>query len=108
MLSRLKARHPANIVPTPPPFWAAASRLFSALVGGYVVANLAAIAVGVVLPITRVEATHLGLLMSFAFLTAAAIWSFAAATATRAWLGLVLVSLPFLAVIGIGHGLEVV
>jgi len=76
------------------------ARLLAAVVGGYAVANLGAIALGVLLPIARVDAVYIGLLASFALYAAAVVWGFAAATACRAWLGLAVAAAPCLAVIG--------
>jgi len=79
---------------------ALALRLLAALAGGYVVANLAAVAVGEALPIARVDAAYTGFLLGFAVYAGVVVWAFAAATARRVWLGLAVVAVPCLAVIG--------
>jgi uncharacterized protein DUF3649 len=67
---------------------AIASRVAAAVLGGYVFANVVAIFLAMVLPMPRASAVLAMTLASFALYAAAAIWVFAARTATRAWLGL--------------------
>lgn len=85
--------------PAPAPGYrrAIASRVLAAVVGGYGVAGLLSSALAVLLPrLTSASAADgvlLASLLGFAFYTAAAVWVFAARTATRAWLGLAGVAL---------------
>ena len=79
------------------------ARLLAAVAGGYAVANLAVIAVGMGLPMARVDAVHTGFLLGFGLHAAAVVWAFAAASARRAWLGLAVAAVACLVVIGIAH-----
>ncbi|MBB3228082.1 uncharacterized membrane protein YjjP (DUF1212 family) [Luteibacter sp. Sphag1AF] len=65
-----------------------ASRAVAAMVGGYALAAAFSAFVAV-LPGNRAELTMTGLLLSFAVYACAVIWVFAARTAWRAWLGLI-------------------
>lgn len=62
--------------------WAMAARCATALVGGYAAAAGLASLVARFLPVTRVEATAWGMLLSFAIYAALALWAFAEA---RLW-----------------------
>ena len=63
------------------------SRVCAAVAGGYTLAALSAAWLSLVLPLSRVEATVAGTLISIAVYVVAIMWAFAAATARRAWLG---------------------
>lgn len=65
-----------------------AARVAAAIIGGYLLASLAAIAAAVWLPLDRSEAVLTGMLASFAIQAGAVIWVFAAASAARAWAGI--------------------
>lgn len=67
-----------------------ASRALAAIVGGYVLAALAAAVIAAYLPATRVEAALTGTLASFPVYAAAVMGVFAARSAARAWAGLLL------------------
>jgi hypothetical protein len=67
-----------------------AARTVAAILGGYALAALVAIAAAVWLPLERSEAVLSGMLASFAVHAAAAIWVFAAASVARALSGLLL------------------
>lgn len=69
------------------------SRIVAALFGGYALAALASVAT-LALPITRPQAVLTGMLASFAIYAGAVVWVFAARSAPRAWLGLVIVAIP--------------
>ncbi len=71
------------------------SRIIAALVGGYVVAALSAVAT-LALPVDKVQAVLTGSQLSFLVYTAAVIWVFAVRNAWRAWAGLVIASLVLL------------
>ncbi|WP_424810925.1 DUF3649 domain-containing protein [Roseococcus sp. YIM B11640] len=64
------------------------SRTIAAILGGYGLASLAAICMALFLPMTRADAVVTGMLASFAIYAGAVIWVFAASSAWRAWLGL--------------------
>lgn len=66
------------------------SRTAAAVVGGYALANLLAIAAAGLMPTDRADAVLAAMLGSFAIHTAAVLWVFAARSAGRAWLGLLL------------------
>ncbi len=72
------------------------SRATAALAGGYALSTLGGILFAALLPLNRVESLTGGLLLSYPIYTAAFIWVFAARTAGRAWLG-ILVAVVLLA-----------
>lgn len=67
-----------------------ASRSVAAIVGGYVLAALVTMLLSVSLPLARSEAVMTATLLSFAVYTCAVMWVFAARSALRAWLGLLI------------------
>ena len=71
------------------------SRIVAAVGGGYALAALASVAV-LALPVSRIQAVIGGMLSSFAVFAAAVVWVFAVRSATRAWIGLFVASLPLL------------
>lgn len=75
-----------------------ASRAIAAIVGGYAVTALATALLAVILPMVRIDAVLTATLLSFAIYTCAVLWVFAARSALRAWLGIVLPA----AVLGLG------
>lgn len=79
--------------PTAADRWAVASRAVAAVVGGYAFAAVAGVFLARVLPMPRADAVLAMTLASFAIYAAAAIWVFAARTAVRAWLGLLVPTL---------------
>jgi hypothetical protein len=74
--------------------WSVISRCIAAAAGGYVLVTLLHLATTAVLP----AAEHKTLLFTsqtgYLYWTGIIIWSFAARTARRAWLGLILVAIP--------------
>lgn len=66
------------------------SRTVAALPGGYGLAALASVCLARALPTTPVEAALAGILASFAVMAGAVVWVFAAASAARAWAGLLI------------------
>ena len=66
------------------------SRIVAALIGGYALASVFSIFLSFLLPSALPEAVLGATLFSFAIYTAAIIWVFAAASAVRAWLGLLI------------------
>ncbi|MDO8373081.1 MAG: DUF3649 domain-containing protein [Burkholderiaceae bacterium] len=71
-----------------------ASRTLAAIVGGYTLSALVATVSAIYFPGTRAEAAIFGMLASFVIYTMAVLWVFAVRSAWRAWLGLLLPSLP--------------
>jgi uncharacterized membrane protein YccF (DUF307 family) len=69
--------------------WSVASRVIAAIGGGYLLASLMSVVVARALPLPQATAVMTGMLLSFLFYASSALWVFAARTATRAWLGLV-------------------
>ena len=67
-----------------------ASRSVAAIVGGYVLAALVTMLLSVSLPMARAEAVMTATLLSFAIYTCAVMWVYAARSALRAWLGLLI------------------
>ncbi|MDO5626505.1 MAG: DUF3649 domain-containing protein [Pseudomonadota bacterium] len=66
------------------------ARAVAAMGGGYVLAALASVVLALWLPTSRAEAVTWGMLASFAVYAGAVMWAFAARSAARAWLGLLL------------------
>ncbi|MBB3117937.1 DUF3649 domain-containing protein [Pseudoduganella violacea] len=72
-----------------------ASRTLAAVLGGYLATSAAASLLALALPAmgaSRADAVINSTLLSFALLTCAVLWAFAARSAARAWLGLLLPS----------------
>lgn len=67
------------------------SRIAAAVLGGYALATISGAAIARFLPLSRADAVLTAMLCAFAVHAAAALWAFAARSATRAWIGL---SLP--------------
>lgn len=67
-----------------------AMRVVAAILGGYAMAALASIVCATLLPIGRAEAVLTGMLLSFAVYAGTVVWVFAARTALRAWVGLLI------------------
>lgn len=81
-----------------------ASRIIAALSGGYALAALCSIA-ALALPIDGRQAVFTGMLASFLLYASAVVWVFAARSAWRAWLGLIIAALPlWLAAQTVGPG----
>ncbi|MEY8241699.1 MAG: DUF3649 domain-containing protein [Cycloclasticus sp.] len=64
------------------------SRLLAAIFGGYLLANVASIALTHLLPGSRADGVMVAIFVSFFIYAGAVVWVFAASTAWRAWLGL--------------------
>lgn len=73
------------------------SRTVAAIVGGYAFASLFVVAVSISFRDARADAVLTGMMTSFAVYVGAFLWCFAASSALRAWLGLLLCALPFAA-----------
>ncbi|ARN21465.1 hypothetical protein [Piscinibacter gummiphilus] len=65
-----------------------AMRTLAAVIGGYVLASLAAALLGTMLPMERVDAVMTGTMVALLVFPCAVMWSFAARSAARAWAGL--------------------
>jgi uncharacterized membrane protein len=76
------------------------SRVLAAAVGGYGLMLLFDIALSFLLPITPRNAFLYAVQSGFLIYTLVIIWAFAARTATKAWLGLLLVAVPLALVDG--------
>jgi len=73
--------------------WQIALRVAVAILGGYALANIAAIAFSYLLPMPKGDAVMTGILLSFAIYIGAIMWVFAVRSVHKAWLGLVIPSL---------------
>jgi len=71
---------------------AVTSRVLAAVVGGYLMASLAAICLALWLPTARADAVIVGMMSSFVFYLLAVLWCFACRTAWQAWIGVLLPS----------------
>ncbi len=67
-----------------------AMRTIAAILGGYALGALASVVCATLLPLERAEAVMTGMLLSFAVYAGAVVWVFAARTALRAWVGLLI------------------
>ena len=76
--------------------------MLAAVAGGYAVSNVAGVGLAQVLPLPRADAVLAGVLATYLFYGAAAVWCFGARTARQAWLGLLITTVTFavLAVLG--------
>ena len=74
------------------------SRIAAALLGGYGIAALASVAV-LALPMSKPQAVLTGMLASFLVYAGAVVWVFAARSAGRAWVGLLVVAAPLASII---------
>lgn len=81
---------------------AVTSRVLAAVVGGYLMASLAAICLALWLPTSRVDAVVTAMMSSFVFYLLAVLWCFACRTAWRAWAGVMLPSALFATLAGVG------
>ncbi|MCO6417751.1 DUF3649 domain-containing protein [Siccirubricoccus sp. KC 17139] len=79
------------------------SRILAAVVGGYALGALVAIACALLLPFARSEAVITGMMLSFAAYAGAVLWAFAARSAWRAWAGLLLPALLLAAASWVGR-----
>lgn len=75
-----------------------ASRAIAAILGGYALTALATALLAVSLPMARIDAVLTATLLSFTVYTCAVLWVFAARSALRAWIGIVLPA----AILGLG------
>ena len=71
------------------------SRVLAAVVGGYAAANVVAVGVAQVLPMSRGDGVMTGILLTYLVYATAVVWVFAARSARRAWLGILLTSAAF-------------
>lgn len=83
-----------------------ASRTVAAIGGGYLLASLGTQALALALPLRPVDSVVSATLTGLVLYPCAVMWSFAAASATRAWLGLgaacALVTIALLALRAVG------
>ena len=85
---------------------AVASRCLAALLGGYLLASMASVCIALLAPLSRVDATLIGLLLSFVFYLLAFIWCFACRSAWRAWLGVLAPSLLLGMISGVAYWMK--
>ena len=85
---------------------AVASRCLAALLGGYLLASMASVCIALLAPLSRVDATLIGLLLSFVFYLLAFIWCFACRSAWRAWLGVLAPSLLLGVISGVAYWMK--
>ena len=83
---------------------AVTSRVFAAVLGGYLVAALASVSLSLWLPMARAEAVVIGMMTSFLAYLVAVLWCFACRSAWQAWLGLIVPSLVLAALSGLAYG----
>ena len=81
---------------------AVTSRVLAAVVGGYLMASLAAVCLALWMPASRADAVITGMMSSFVFYLLAVLWCFACRTAWRAWAGVMLPSALFATLAGVG------
>ncbi|WP_448652810.1 DUF3649 domain-containing protein [Pseudomonas fluorescens] len=81
---------------------AVTSRVLAAVVGGYLMASLAAVCLALWMPASRADAVITGMMSSFVFYLLAVLWCFACRTAWRAWFGVMLPSALFATLAGVG------
>ncbi|WP_395609014.1 DUF3649 domain-containing protein [Pseudomonas sp. B22129] len=81
---------------------AVTSRVLAAVVGGYLMASLAAVCLALWMPTSRADAVITGMMSSFVFYLLAVIWCFACRTAWRAWFGVMVPSALFATLAGVG------
>ena len=85
---------------------AVASRCLAALLGGYLLASMASVSIALQATLPRVDATLIGVLLSFVFYLLAFVWCFACRSAWRAWLGVLLPSLLMAMASGIAYWMK--
>ena len=71
------------------------SRVLAAVVGGYAAANAVAVGLAQIVPMSRGDAVMTGILLTYLVYAAAVVWVFAARSARRAWLGILLTTAAF-------------
>jgi hypothetical protein len=79
------------------------SRVFAAVLGGYLVSALASVSLTMWLPMARAEAVVTGMMTSFLVYLVAVLWCFACRNAWHAWIGLIVPSLVLAAVSGLAY-----
>lgn len=79
-----------------------ASRVAAALLGGYALCYAGSYALAAWLPVSNAHATYSVASLSFVIYVIAILWAFAARSARRAWLGMLLPALVA-ALLGVAH-----
>lgn len=77
--------------------WSVASRAAAAIVGGYALTSAATVLLGLIWPGPRAVGLMWATLLSFTVYAVAIMWVFTTRSATRAWIGMILVTLVFTA-----------
>lgn len=77
--------------------WSVLSRILAAMLGGYGLAITSSLFVSQLFMTSagKYQAIHIGLMLTFFVYACAAMWVFSVATATKAWLGLIKLTLFF-------------
>jgi hypothetical protein len=75
-----------------------ASRVIAASIGAYVLVNLTTMALNYLLPWEQYKSLLFAMQISFIFYTLIIIWVFSVRTAKKAWLGMLAVGVPLLAI----------
>lgn len=70
------------------PAFTITSRVIAAIIGGYLLANCLSILLAYLLPLPQADGVLVGIQASFIIYAGAVLWVFAAKTAWKAWLGL--------------------
>lgn len=82
----------ASTTPAPSPLWLyrlrIASRAAAAIFGGYALAASSATLLAAVLPLPRVDAVLLAIMLAFIVHAVAAMWAFRCDSLTQLWVGL--------------------
>ncbi|WP_248917385.1 DUF3649 domain-containing protein [Pseudomonas entomophila] len=85
---------------------AVTSRSLAALLGGYLLASMASVCITLLAPMSQVDATMTGMMLSFMFYLLAFLWCFACRSAWRAWLGVLLPSVLLGAINGLAYWMK--
>lgn len=79
------------------PRWGVVSRVAAAALAGYALSHVGVIVLAAALPASRAEGVLVAMMASFAIFTGAIVWAFAARSAGRGWLGLLVPTLALAA-----------
>ncbi|KGJ97418.1 DUF3649 domain-containing protein [Colwellia psychrerythraea] len=79
------------------PRWSVLSRVLAATLGGYILATASSFFISQLLmtSVGKYQAIHIGLMLTFIVYACVAMWVFSVKTATKAWLGLLKLSISF-------------
>ena len=79
------------------PRWPVLSRMLAAIFGGYALATSTSLFISQILlhAVGKYQAIHIGLMLTFIVYVCAAMWVFSVSSASKAWLGLIKLSISF-------------